>query len=162
MVPRWPAGFSAPSSALPHTPYNASRLLNPLNPGIVNGWQGWFSRHFEISGYDAAAGEFTFGRGGFQGGEGMDGGFPVSIENVCEELDEAGEWWWDAGAGLLYLWYNDTTGSFSPPPCDGSLVGVQLQVLFNATGSQESPVANVSFLGLGFKDTAGTLFSPHG
>ena len=160
MVPRWPAGFVAPPSALPHAPYNRTRLLAAANPGLINGWQGWFSRHFEFADYDAAAGNFTFGRGGFQGGEGMDGGFPIAVENVWEELDEPGEWWWDAEERLLYLWHNATGGG--PPPSDGSLVAVQLQVLFNATGTQADPVANVSFLGLGFRDTAGTLLEPHG
>ena len=160
MVPRWPAGFVAPTTALPHTPYNRSRLLTPTNPAMVHGWQGWFSRHFEVAEYDPVAGNFTFGRGGFQGAEGMDDGFPIALENVWEELDEPGEWWWDAEARLLYLWHNATAGV--PPPSDGSLVAVQLQVLFNATGTQADPVANVSFLGLGFRDTAATLLEPHG
>jgi hypothetical protein len=158
MVPRWPAGFVAPAGTLPHAPYNRTRLLTATNPAMVNGWQGWFSRHFEVVDYDPASGNFTFGRGGFQGGEGMDDGFPIAVENVFEELDEPGEWWWDAEAELLYVWHNGT----GPPPSDGSLVAVQLQVLFNATGSQHDPVANVSFLGLGFRDTAGTLLEPHG
>jgi hypothetical protein len=35
-------------------------------------------------------------------------------------------------------------------------------VLFNATGSQASPVRGVGFVGLGFRDAAASFFEPHG
>jgi len=159
MVLRWPAGFHATPSDLPHTPY-LSPVADPRNPAQLNLWQGWFSRHFLLAGYDAAANNFTFGRGGFQGAEGMDDGNPMSIENVFEELDSVGEWFHDVVAEKLYVWYNATVGT--PPPSNGSLSATQTQVLFNATGTQAAPVVNVSFLGLGFRDTAMTLFEPHG
>jgi hypothetical protein len=90
----------------------------------------------------------------------MDDGFPMSIENVAEELDAPGEWFHDVVAQKLYLWWNATAGT--PPPSDGSLSATQSQVLFNATGSQDAPVRGLSFLGLGFRDTAQTLLVPHG
>ena len=39
---------------------------------------------------------------------------------------------------------------------------LSLQILFNATGSQKSPVQNVSFSGIGFRDSAYTYLDPHG
>ena len=159
MVLRWPAGFHASAEDMPHTPY-ASAVADPRNPAQINGWQGWFSRHFLLAGYDAASNNFTFGKGGFQGAEGMDSGFPMSIENVFEELDAPAEWFHDVVAEKLYLWWNATAGT--PPPADGSLSATQTQVLFNASGSQTAPVVDVSFIGLGFRDTSMTLFEPHG
>jgi hypothetical protein len=159
MVLRWPAGFHASASDMPHTPY-ASAIADPRNPAQINGWQGWFSRHFLVAGYDPASNNITFGKGGFQGAEGMDDGFPMSIENVFEELDSPAEWFHDVVAQKLYLWHNATAGT--PPPSDGSLAATQAQVLFNATGTQAAPVVGVSFRGLGFRDTAHTLFEPHG
>ena len=162
MVPRWPAGFSVPkaSTTLPNSPYNQTRILFPRNRPLINMWSGWFSRHWEIGDYDASTNNFTFGRGGFQGGEGFDNGFPISVENIFEELDSPSEWWWDAEQSLLYMWHNASVGT--PPPSDGTLIATQVQVLFNSTGTQENPVSNVKFLGLGFRDTALTLLEPHG
>ena len=159
MVLRWPAGFNASAADLPHTPY-ASPVADARNPAEIFGWQGWFSRHFRLAGYDAARNHFTFGVGGFQGAEGMDDGFPMYIENVAEELDAPGEWFHDVAAQRLYVWWNATAGT--PPPSDGSLVATQAAVLFNASGTQAAPVVNVSFRGLGIRDTARTLFAPHG
>jgi len=161
MVPRWPAGFTvAKPSALPNSPYNQSRVLFSQNRPLISMWSGWFSRHWELGNYNATSNYFTFGRGGFQGGEGFDNGFPIAIENVFEELDSPTEFYWDAQESLLYLWHNASVGT--PPPSDGSLIATQLQVLFNATGNQASPVTNISFLGLGFRDTALTLLETHG
>jgi hypothetical protein len=160
MIPRWPAGFLIPKNTiLPNSPYNQSRILYPRNRPMINMWSGWFSRHWEVGDYDAVNNNFTFGYGGFQGGEGFDGGYPINIENVFEELDSPSEWWWDAEQALLYLWHNASVGT--SPPSDGTLIATQLQVLFNSTGTQQSPVSNVKFLGLGFRDTAFTLLEPH-
>ena len=90
----------------------------------------------------------------------MDDGFPMSIENVFEELDAPGEWFHDVVSRQLYLWWNATAGT--PPPANVTLAATQAQVLFNATGTQALPIVNISFLGLGFRDTAHTLFEPHG
>ena len=161
MVLRWAAGFNATPGEMPgaNLPYSQA-VADPRNPAQINGWQGWFSRHFLLAGYDPARNHFTFGHGGFQGAEGMDDGFPMSIENVFEELDAPGEWFHDVVGRQLYVWWNATAGT--PPPANATLAATQAQVLFNATGTQAAPVVNISFVGLGFRDTAHTLFEPHG
>ena len=45
--------------------------------------------------YDAAANNFTFGRGGFQGARGEDAGGDFFVENVFEELDHPGEFFFN-------------------------------------------------------------------
>lgn len=88
-----------------------------------------------------------------------------TAENVFEELDMPGEWWWDADTEQLYLWWNSTSHA-APPSGDiesnNTLAATQLQVLFNATGTQIAPIRNISFRGLGFRDTSHSVFYPHG
>jgi len=159
-VPRWPAGFNADLSVLPHQPYNASTLVDPRNPAMVNAWKGgsWFTRHWELKDYNATSMNFTFGRGGFQGSEGEDECGPFTIENVKEELDMPSEWWLDVNQQQLHVWWN--ASDQTPPP--SALASTNLKVLFNITGSQASPVVNLTFANLGFRDTAMTLLEPHG
>ena len=158
-VPRWPAGFHADLSVLPHQPYNASTLVDSRNPAMVNAWKGgnWFTRHWLLKEYDPSSMNFTFGLGGFQGAEGEDECGPFTIENVKEELDMPSEWWLDIDQQNLHLWWN-RTDSTSPP---NALPVTNLQVLFNISGSQVNPVVNLTFENLGFRDTAMTLLEPH-
>ena len=60
------------------------------------------------------------------------------MQNVFEELDTPGEFYFDADAKLLYLWYN---GTGQPPT--SNVVVPHKQVLVNASGSQWAPVKNV-------------------
>lgn len=80
------------------------------------------------------------------------------IENVLDELDAPGEWFFDHDAHKLYLWYNAT----GAPPTDGSISVTQLPVLINSTGTQAKPVVGLSFLGLTFADSAPFFMGPHG
>ena len=83
------------------------------------------------------------------------------IENVLDELDSPGEWFYDAAAQRLYLWANAT----GAPPTDGSLVAVidgRDSLLINVTGTQADPVVDVGFQGVGFRDTAPNYLGPHG
>ena len=99
--------------------------------------------------------------GGWQGGRTMEcvnpndlstplGSGPFYVSGVFEELDEAGEYFWDPAARKLYVFYNASAGT--PPPADWSLVASQLEVFFNASGSPAAPVADLSWAGLGFRD----------
>ena len=42
---------------------------------------------FQLADYDAATGNFTFGKGGNQGARGENSGGDFFVENVMEELD---------------------------------------------------------------------------
>lgn len=86
-----------------------------------------------------------------------------------EELDAPGEYHYNATTRTLTLCWNSTAttttaaasvASLPPPP--GSLAAPLLRELFNITGSQATPVVNVSFLNLGFRDTSPSYLQPHG
>ena len=98
----------------------------------------------------------TFSGGGFQGGEGEDGGNEFYIENVFEELDAPAEWYYDEKTATLSVFWNST----GPP--DTSLSVPLLRELVNVTGDQGQPVVNVVISGIGFRDTAPTYLQPHG
>jgi hypothetical protein len=153
-----PIAMNVSTVQLPHTPY-----ANPAG-GIIMTWRPghWASWMAEIGAwdYDAATGatNFTIARGLFQGSRGADTGDEVYIENVWEELDAPGEWFYNATTNTLYLWNNAT----APAPPGTDVYAVGLKHLFNVTGTQAAPVTDVSFVGVGFRDTALTYMDPHG
>lgn len=126
-----------------------------------------------ISGTLAYAGDsvLDFGRGGFQGGEGIspDGSnLNLSnwyIENVMEELDSPREWFFNQSTRTLYYKPNASAPGTTDPATGlptGDFVMTGTKVLINATGSQADPVVNVSIGGLVLRDTAYTYMDPHG
>eukprot|EP01062_Namystynia_karyoxenos_P003506 TRINITY_DN11258_c0_g1_i1.p1 TRINITY_DN11258_c0_g1~~TRINITY_DN11258_c0_g1_i1.p1 ORF type:complete len:903 (+),score=355.61 TRINITY_DN11258_c0_g1_i1:80-2788(+) len=120
-------------------------------------WANWM---FEIESFDAAKGEMVVGKGGFQGARGG-AGSDWFISNVLEELDAAGEFYYDRHAQVMYLFSDGEQGQ--PPKPSTVLETVNLQVLFNVKGSSMSaPVKGVTFRGIGFKDAAPTFLAPHG
>jgi hypothetical protein len=155
-----PGAMQTDGATLPNTPYaNASgAVVQTWRPGH---WASWM---YEVGAttFDAATGvtNFSFSRGGFQGSRGADAGEDTYIENIFEELDAPGEWYFNATTLTLFLWHNATSGT--PPPTDGSLLATQLRHLVNVTGTQAAPVADVAFRGVGFRDTAYTYLDPHG
>ena len=84
---------------------------------------------------------------------------PLIIENILEELDAPGEFFFNRTTQLLTLWYNATAGT--APPADGSIVVPSLVTLVSATGSQKQPVKDVALVGIGIRDTAPTVMFPH-
>jgi hypothetical protein len=182
-----PGPYSAPvgmtvtneNTSFPHTPYGAAgdtvwASSSPTNPPLVHTWRAgrWFSWVMQANGsprYDATSGKTTFdfslSVGGNQGSRGGDAGQEMFIENVFEELDNPGEFWYDpaspaTGKPTLWLWHNASGGT--PPPASGGLVAPTLAVLINASGTQSEPVAGLSLLGVTFRDAAPTYLAPHG
>jgi hypothetical protein len=165
-----PGPYSAPvgmkvsnaATSLPHTPYSAGAGATAL----IHSWRAgrWFSWVFQSSSasYDAGSGStvfnFSLTVGGNQGSRGGDAGQEFFIENVLDELDNPGEFFFDASSGKLYLWYNAT----GEPPSGDAIVAPQLAVLINSTGSQAEPVVGVGFLGLTFRDSSPNYLGPHG
>jgi hypothetical protein len=168
-----PGPYSAPvgmtisnaSTSLPHTPYG------PLagSTALIHSWRAgrWFSWVFqsESATFDQSSGQtvfdFSVTVGGNQGSRGGDSGQEFFIENVKEELDAPGEFFYDATTKMLYLWYN-ATGSTPPPATNDAIVAPMLTVLINATGTQANPVTDVGFLGITFRDAAPNYLGPHG
>ena len=152
-----PSGLVASRAVLPHAPYAnpATAIVHAFRPAR------WESYMFQVNGTGANASVLTFGGGGFQGARGCAEGEAFFVENVREELDAPGEFFHDPRAGLLYLWHNATSGT--PPPAatpgvPGTGVEAPLaRVIVNATGTAAAPVRNVSFLGVGFRDSRATF-----
>lgn len=150
-----PMGMTASKAQLPHSPY-----YSDVKGAVVQAWRPahWASWMYTVGDYDPQTGEFTFDKGGFQGGRGDSHGDEFYIEGVMEELDFPGEYYYDMDAQKLYLNYNGT----GAPPADLQLVATHAKVLFNASGTMAAPVSDISFRGLGFRDTAYTYMDPHG
>jgi hypothetical protein len=151
---RTPLGMAV-GAALPHQPYADPR------GAVVQAWhpKHWASRMYNVSDYAFAkgSGAFSFNRGGWQDARGSSDAGDLYVENIEEELDAPGEWFFDPRTSSLFFYWNGTGGP------DGSVVVISsaAQVLLNATGSQAAPVRNVALRGLGFRDTAYTYFEPH-
>ena len=154
-----------PATSLPHQPY-AHGAAGATVTAMHGGRWCSFAYGVEASarGYAWNAGRktgtFTFDKGGQQCNrpEGSHG--QLIVENVLDELDEEGEFHWDAATKTLTLWHNASAGT--PPPSDGTLELVtSLSVLINATGTQSAPVRDLTISNVGFRDTAPTVWAPH-
>ena len=113
---------------------------------------------FEVGEYDAEKQTMMFSKGGFQGARGDNEGAEFYVENVMEELDMPGEFFYNYSTKVLY-YYNNETGQ---DPSNLMFEAPKLKVLMNITGSMSNPVKNVTVRGLTMKDTAITYMDPHG
>eukprot|EP01043_Picozoa_sp_COSAG02_P023898 COSAG02_NODE_1290_length_13442_cov_6.479125_7_plen_555_part_00 len=145
---------------------------------IVHAWMdsSWFVNMFEVTAVDLHAGNLSFEdsgdfagfpRGGWQGGRnwrsagGVLGGdstvAPLVIENIAEELDNENEYHFDKRTRVLRVKPNST---MEWPP--KMLVATKLQTLVKLNGSQDAPVTDVSFSGIGWRDAAYTFMERWG
>ena len=158
-----PSGLVASPAILPHSPYStpATAIVHAFRPSR------WESYMFQVNGTGALPSSLTFGAGGFQGARGCAAGEAFFVENVAEELDAPGEWFYSPAAGTLLLWHNASSGTPPPTASNPLLPGTGVEaplarVLLNLTGTPTAPVRNVSLLGLGFRDSRSTFMDPHG
>ncbi len=101
-------------------------------------WGGW---QFAIDDRDMNSQTITWSRGGFQEARGCDSGKEYYIDNIFEELDTPGEWFYDEKDMKLYLMPNSST-----PPEIG--YGTQLDRLFGIEGTMDEPVKNITLSGM--------------
>ena len=151
---RTPSGITPKSGALPNGPYKHPEdatffVWRPAR------WANWM---FNIDSYDAASGEYTFGHGGFQGARGSDSGGDWFVQNVFEELDAPGEYFFDTREKKLYVFNNESATDYPK----GTFIVPQKKILVNVTGTQWKPVKNHKLSGIRFAHSAITYMEPHG
>ena len=150
---RTPSGITPKSGALPNAPYaDASQALffvwRPAR------WSNWM---FEIDTFDAKTGTYAFGKGGNQGARGNDKGGDFYIQDVFEELDFPGEFFFNRSTKELFFFYNGT----GAVPSDATFVVPKTQVLVNASGTQWKPVTNVKLENIVYTASAATYMERH-
>lgn len=124
------------------------------NGAIFHAFQGgyWGFWMFEVDSYERKDGKISLGwtKGGFQECRGSTHGGAFFIENVLEELDAPGEYFYDKEAKKLYLYPNGTIS-------DMSLIHLsQQENLIEIRGSSSLPVKNIHIHGLTFSYTRNT------
>ena len=129
--------------ALPNLPYK------DVSEAVFFVWRParWANWMFKIGKYDEKTSNFTFGEGATKALRGNDKGGDWFVENVMEELDFPGEFFWDKKDDVLYLNYNGT----GAPPKDLEVVVPQLRTLVNLTGTQWNPVKDIKHSGITYK-----------
>ena len=146
---RYFQGFSADSTS----PERVKRWSNPAG-GFVHAMHNahWGSMHFRIQGKTDE--DRLQLEGGWQNNR-PEGGFHPEhrfVENIFEELDAPGEWFYDRNNGLLY---------FLPPPnldvasARFEVSGLKCLVRFH--GSSKNPVRFVNIQGITLTHTARTF-----
>ena len=96
-------------------------------------WGGW---QFAIDDRDMESQTITWSYGGFQEARGCGHGKEYYIDNIFEELDTPGEWFYDEGSMKLYLMPNGSV------PESG--IGTTLTRLFSVEGTLDDPVRNIT------------------
>ena len=113
-------------------------------------WANW---QFQIEDRNMEQNLISWSYGGFQEARGCRSGAEWYIENIFEQLDAPGEWFFDEVNNLLYLYPN---GSL---PSDG--IGTVLDELIRIVGTQDTPVTNITIVNVTFAHTATTFLEPY-
>ena len=123
--------------------------------GVVHAFHcgHWGNWQFAIKERDNSKRTISFDYGGFQEARGCTRGAEWYVENIFEELDAPGEWFYDQTEMKLYLYPNGTA------PASG--IGTALKRLFNIQGSMDLPVKNITFKNITFAHTQTTFFEPY-
>ena len=156
-------GLKNPSGGLAHTYLVPTGLQYPSDvdfvnrtwshpeTGVVHAFHGlhWANWQFQLSGRDSAKRELMFAFGGWQEARGWDVGAEWYVENIFEELDSPGEWFYNASSKMLYLFPNGTL------PTRG--VGTVLDRVIQVQGNMNSPVTNVTIANVTIAHAATTF-----
>ena len=116
-------------------------------------WGNW---QFAIDDRDEATTTIRWSYGGFQEARGCDFGQEWFVENIFEELDAPGEWFYDQVGKKLYLYPNITDGDV---PSSG--FGTMLKRLFNIRGTINRPVYNITLMNITFMHTEPTFLDSY-
>ncbi|MER6582261.1 PDZ domain-containing protein, partial [Nonomuraea sp. NPDC001023] len=137
------------------SPERVARWKNPTTALVRGLHQGeWGGNSFRVTGVGAGGAPILKWVGDNNRGDGL---HPQKrmVENVLEELDAPGEWFYDKDAGRLYL---------QPPagldPATARVETAEREELVRVVGdSPSAPVRDLTFTGFTFTQTHRTLFS---
>ena len=142
--------YSPKEGIAAHTWKNASTGV--IHAFHCKHWGNWM---FAIDNRNDTTREITWSYGGFQeAGGGCPQGAEWFVDNIFEELDAPGEWFYDEAEQKLYLYPNGTK-----LPSTG--VGTKLQRLFDIHGSISRPVYNITLMNMTFLHTEPTYFESY-
>ena len=124
----------------------------------------WGNLQWQIKDIDYEANTISFGKGGFQINDimqgkdatGIDHNSKYYIENIFEELDTPGEWYLDNRNGILYVMPQkdiDLNNALVEAPI--------LENLILLKGDQYRPLKNVSFIGFTITHTKTTFLKEY-
>ena len=135
----------------------ASRSWMNPKTGVVHAFHChyWGNWQFAVDDRDEENNTITWLYGGFQEARGCANGQEWYIENIFEELDAPGEWFYDEAERKLYLFPNITDGV----PSNG--FGTVLEQLLNIRGTIDYPVYNVTVMNITFMYTEPTFLKNH-
>lgn len=135
-----------------------------LSPQKIAGWKNprgafihalhkheWGGYHYQVTGKDENGGLKL--KGGYQNNRqmGMHDEYRF-VENIREELDDPGEWFFDRQEKVLYLIPKSGQNIET-----ATLVVPQIRHLFEFRGSESSPVRNITLQGLEFRHVLRTF-----
>ena len=136
---------------------------NP-EPGIVHAFQShnWGNMMYRIKGLDREENKVLLGEGGWQLqrdhgiGTGRGSSSPFYVENIFEELDVPGEWFFDKNTSTLYYY----------PFEDTNLQKAQIEVavlkdLIQIKGNSDKPVQYITINGLEFTQSKTTFMEKY-
>jgi len=147
------------------SPERVKKWKNPIG-GYVHALHQhlWGSKHYQITGVDSE-GKLKL-KGGWQENRGgnpdnpdyVDGYHPefLFVENIFEELDSPGEWFFDAETRTLYIIPEDGVDLNS-----AEIIAAFRKKLFVIKGSLDKPIRYVHFKNLNFKYTGHIFMEPY-
>ena len=132
-----------------------NRTWSRPDTGVVHAFhcRHWGNWQFKLSDRNMSKRELIFAYGGFQEARGCKSGAEWYVENIFEELDSPGEWYYNETEEKLYFYPN---GSL---PHNG--IGSVMDTLFSVRGTMESPVLNVTLMNIELAHTATTFLEGH-
>ena len=133
----------------------SNRTWKNPSTGVVHAFHcgHWGNWQFAIASRDMDQKKITWEYGGFQEARGCANGAEWYVENIFEELDSPGEYFFDNDTKILYLYPNNTAPSMG--------IGSNLKTVLSIQGSSDNPVQNITITGITFAHTSPTFFEPY-